>query len=160
MTPERLRYAVAIEKRKLAARLTAVKRSPVTWTAPASGLTLTDEERAALVAIGKDPDEFAATRGAKNFTDYMQRKKAALTPEHVDAQGRRTPSTPLNDLMQEIEAIVAADDGFLRAVRDGLVPQEEIDAARRGGAKAWGALRRKYADASQGDPSLLGAGAR
>jgi len=38
---------------------------------------LSAEERQAVVAAGKDPEVYAATRGAKNFTDYKARKAAA-----------------------------------------------------------------------------------
>jgi hypothetical protein len=38
---------------------------------------LTADDKAALVAAGKDPEVFAATRGARNFTDYKRLKAEA-----------------------------------------------------------------------------------
>src|SRR5206468_2098307 len=81
---------------------------------------------------------------AMDFADWRRRKAGGVAFLTVDAQGHRVPGTLGNAWAKEVERLVSSDDDFRRLLARGLIPPQEIEAARAGGLKTWRALRAKY----------------
>jgi hypothetical protein len=138
-----------------------VSRLPIAFTSPSDG-GLTAEEAEQVRAAGKDVRLFAATRSAKNFSEYRALKAAHKQGVALAEPGagleRKIAPTPAGRFGADLSAWVATLKRFAQRKVRGLVPAAEIDAAQAAGIESWRRLVAKYgaADLVLPDPRMGG----
>jgi hypothetical protein len=109
---------------------------PHRFVGPLRSATYTAEERDYIRACGHDPDVLAATRGARNLTEYKRLK-------YGGALGLASV-TPENKYAREISDWTATLGRFQRRLGANRIPADEIDAAMPTGSPAWHRLIEKW----------------